>query len=980
MGILMLNFRSPFEKLVILAGFLSIFLGSTVLIGWYSGNLILIQINESFVPMQYNTALGFLMSGAMLLLIVFKQNKWAAILGLGLVLIGGITLIEYIFGVDLFLDQIFMKHYVTVKTSHPGRMAPNTALSFLLTGFAAILLNMRFKKYKIFGTIGLFGALIFGLGLVASIGYLIEVETAYGWGKLTRMAIHTSTGFIVLGIGYILWAIHKWRKHLAGLMVTTKGDGENKFLLSENSSLYIIIVIVFFLSIMALTSLALSQIEDQTRRDTVASLQTVLETTNEAFHIWADEQKHDIAILSLSPTLINLTKSQLAVKREVDALLSSPTLAEIREFSKPTLETLGNIGIFIISPDFISIASMRDANVGTVNLIAEQRRDLLQNVFNGKIEIIPLLRSDVPLPDLSGKMVEGYPTMFIAGPIKDENEKIIAAFTMRIDPTRDFSRLARIGRIGMTGETYLFDNKGRLLSESRFDDHLINVGLLKPNEPNILTVSIRDPGGNMVEGFLPDISRDKQPFTYMAERAISGEAGFSLNEYRDYRGVPVLGAWLWDDELGFGMTTEIDLEDALGSFYTTRKISVGVLSLTILLTLTLSLIIVQMREQSREILSQSRERARNIINTALDAVVVMDDSGSIIDWNPQAEMIFGWSRNEAIGDHLSDLIIPPQYREAHGKGLQKFLTTGKDTILNKRIEMSALHRDGHEFPVELSISPLQIGDRHIFSGFVRDITRRKEAERELQLAHDELELRVKERTKQLEISNKDLEAFSYSVSHDLRAPLRAIDGFSKILVEDFEDKIDDEGNRLLNVIRTNTQNMGNLIDDLLTFSRLGRKELNKSDINMPDMVKSVYNELKESAQNRKINLRINSLPSIWGDPSLIRQIVSNLLSNAIKFTEPKQIANISVSGKRKKDEIIYSFKDNGVGFDMRYANKLFGVFQRLHSNEEFEGTGIGLSLVRRIISKHGGKVWAESELNEGSTFYISIPNTKDGVQ
>ncbi len=173
--------RSPFEKLALIAGFLSIFLGSTVLTGWYSGNLILIQINESFVPMQYNTALGFLMSGAMLLLIVFKQNKWAAILGSGLVLIGGITLIEYIFGVDLFLDQIFMKHYVTVKTSHPGRMAPNTALSFLLTGFAAIILNMRFKKYKIFGTIGLFGALIFGLGLVAFIGYLIEVETAYGW-------------------------------------------------------------------------------------------------------------------------------------------------------------------------------------------------------------------------------------------------------------------------------------------------------------------------------------------------------------------------------------------------------------------------------------------------------------------------------------------------------------------------------------------------------------------------------------------------------------------------------------------------------------------------------------------------------------------------------------------------------------------------------------------------------------------------------
>ena len=226
--------------------------------------------------------------------------------------------------------------------------------------------------------------------------------------------------------------------------------GKQILRLSKNTWLSIIFVLAFILSIIALTCLALNQIENQTRRDAVAALKTVLETTNEAVHLWKDEQKHYMVILLSSPTLINLTKSQLAVKREVVALLSSPTLFEIREFFKPTLDNLDNIGIFIISPDFISIASMRDANVGTVNLIAEHQRNLLKNVFQDKIEIIPLIRSGVPLPDHLGKMVEGYPTMFIAGPIKDENEKIIAAFTMRIDPTRDFSRLARIGRIGIT--------------------------------------------------------------------------------------------------------------------------------------------------------------------------------------------------------------------------------------------------------------------------------------------------------------------------------------------------------------------------------------------------------------------------------------------------------------------------------------------------------------------------------------------------
>ncbi len=249
----------------------------------------------------------------------------------------------------------------------------------------------------------------------------------------------------------------------------------------------------------------------------------------------------------------------------------------------------------------------------------------------------------------------------------------------------------------------------------------------------------------------------------------------------------------------------------------------------------------------------------------------------------------------------------------------------------------------------------------------------RQSEEEIRKINEELEKRVIERTRQLEVVNQELEAFSYSVSHDLRAPLRAIDGFSRILFEDFSDKIDDEGRRLLSVIRKNTQNMGQLIDDLLSFSRLGRQEIKLSEINMSELARIIFEEVKpnDPAQNPK--LEIHSLPLAYGDRAMIKQVFANLLSNALKFSRKKEESIIEVGGRIEGKENLYYVKDNGVGFDMNYVDKLFGVFQRLHSQGEFEGTGVGLALVKRIIHRHGGRVWAEGKVGEGATFYFTLP-------
>jgi PAS domain S-box-containing protein len=270
-----------------------------------------------------------------------------------------------------------------------------------------------------------------------------------------------------------------------------------------------------------------------------------------------------------------------------------------------------------------------------------------------------------------------------------------------------------------------------------------------------------------------------------------------------------------------------------------------------------------------------------------------------------------------------------------------------------------------------SVSAYRPEEGHFVAVF-DNITERKRAEEGIRRLNVELEQRVVDRTRQLEAANKELEAFSYSVSHDLRSPLRAIDGFSRILMEDYGDKLDDEGRRLFGVVRGNSRKMGELIDDLLEFSRLGRKPLSVAEINTKRLVEEVFGELQEGSE-RRARLALGALPPVYGDAALIKQAWANLLGNAIKFSSKREQPVIEVSGYMNGAENVYCVKDNGAGFDMQYYDKLFGVFQRLHSTEEFEGTGVGLAIVRRVVSRHGGRVWAEGKLNEGAAFYFTLP-------
>jgi len=366
------------------------------------------------------------------------------------------------------------------------------------------------------------------------------------------------------------------------------------------------------------------------------------------------------------------------------------------------------------------------------------------------------------------------------------------------------------------------------------------------------------------------------------------------------------------------------------------------------------------RQRAEQALRASEERFRALAASANDAIVSADSAGRITYFNPGAERLFGYAATEATGQPLT-ILMPERFQEAHLAGLARYLATGEAHVVGKTVELAGRTKDGREFPLELSLASWKRGPDVGFTGILRDITERRRAEAE-----------IKARTAQLEAANKELEAFSYSVSHDLRAPLRSIDGFSQALQEDYTARLDEEGRSHLRRVRAATQRMALLIDDLLHLARVSRAELRSAPVDLSTVAQGVVAELRQREPRRAVEFVCVDQARVRGDPALLRVVLENLLGNAWKFTAQRRPARIEFGVSQQDGATAYFVRDNGAGFDMAYAEKLFGAFQRLHSAKEFEGTGIGLATVQRIVHRHGGRVWAESAVDQGATFYFTV--------
>jgi len=370
----------------------------------------------------------------------------------------------------------------------------------------------------------------------------------------------------------------------------------------------------------------------------------------------------------------------------------------------------------------------------------------------------------------------------------------------------------------------------------------------------------------------------------------------------------------------------------------------------------------------------TRTQLAAIVESSSDAIIGETTQGVVTHWNRGAERIYGYGAGEMLGQPVT--LLAPPWLHAEVYDLLRTVVRGGFVVNH---ETERIRKDGVMINVALTLSPIVDSGGHVagISTIARDITERKRAEAEIYQLNHELEQRVRERTAQLQAANQELEAFSYSVSHDLRTPLRAIDGFSKILLDGYADKVDEEGKRLLRVVRNNTGRMSQLIDDMLQFSRTGRVELNFAAVDMDKLARGVVDELCANGVCAPLQLQIAPLPPAHGDSSMLRQVFMNLLANAIKFSRGRASPRIEVGAEENNDETVYHVSDNGVGFDMRFADKLFGVFQRLHSVSEFEGTGIGLAIVKRIVTRHGGRVWAEGSPGDGATIYFALPKKEN---
>ncbi len=906
-----------------------------VLIGWQFDISFLIRPLPGSKAMNPIAALAFIFASVSFLFLTtgkltatkLKTGYFFALLVIG---IGVIKFLALIRGISLHIDTLLFQNKLG-----SDRIVPIAAITFMLTGIALLLLHAKTKIKRIISDIILL--IISGMSLFSILGYLYQVKIFYGVFTYLPMAIHAAACFLFLSVSMLLFHANQGvMKEItgpyAGGIVARKlipaailvpallgllrmiGHWTNSFT-PEFGVNFLVFTIIIVLMGAIWYSVTLLNKRDRHSKLAEAALKESEEQIQTIFNAAPDA----VIIMDQHGYITRWNpKAESVFGWTSDEVMGKP-LSEIiiphryREAHKKGLKHFSETGEGAVLGKTIEIQA-----IGKNNIEFDVALSISPTIVNEKYLFIGFIRDITERKKSEEKLLKL--SHELEQKVIERTEELAKSeklFRAMIEKDADMKTLA-------TPEGKVFYASPSLTTILGYENHeFMTVPAFELIHP--------DDVAGLIEG-ITDIVR------------IPGKSF-----YRQQRLKHKNGTWIWCE----GTITNMLHEPAVAALVSNFRD-------------------ITERKKAEEALQESQQMLSAIINNSAAVIYVKDLQGRYLLANRRFLDLFHLKEADVLGKTDYDFFS----KEEAGAFRQMDVRTA---AANHPLtgEERAPQDDGiHTYISVKSTLQSANGKPYAIFGISTDITDLKKAQLEIEKLNEELEQKVIDRTTELQTSNKELESFTYSVSHDLRAPLRIIDGYADILVTDYNNKLDEEGNRLLDIIKSNAKRMGQLIDDLLSLSKTGRKELMMRHIDMNKLVRSVIDEQLLLTGNIA-TVKIENLEPAECDSGLLRQVWINFISNAIKYSREKEKPVIEINSSKIAHEIVYSIKDNGVGFDMKYADKLFGVFQRLHRIDEFEGTGVGLAVVQRIVNKHGGRVWADAEVNKGATFYFSLPASQN---
>ncbi len=749
----------------------------------------------------------------------------------------------------------------------------------------------------------------------------------------------------------------------------------------------ILINALFIIIVAVLAWWALTGIKTRVKNDMRQSLQTVLQTTREAMNIWVRNHKGELDNIARDPRVIELTAGLLKHHMRGGDIANSHEFKELSDLFQEIRHRADHIGFFIIAPDGANIAAMDQGDIGRTNLIWTHRPNLLRRAFGGEIVLVPPMPSTTAAASAKAIPSQAHPpVMFFAAPVHDSKNRVIAVLADRFDPHGDFTRINLLGRIGKTGETYSFDRQGRLLSQSRFLHDLVSAGLVQSGGQSILTVQLRDPGSTLDrrDALPAGQSPETLPLTRMAASAIRGETGFDMAGYRDYRGVPVIGAWVWDKILDMGIASEMDLEEAMTAYHSARSAIGGLSAATVLISLAFTLLTITLGNRANRALRaandqleqrvQERTAELSKLSSAIEqsptSVVITDKLGTIEYVNPTFTFVTGYSAEEVLGKNPRVLKSGRQSK-AFYKELWTTITSGRTwtgDFQNRK-------KNGTLYWERAAIAPLLDASGRIthFVAVKEDITRRKQTEAALVEAKE-----------QAEAANRAKSVFLANMSHEIRTPMNAILGYSQIMQHDLS--LSPAQHKNLAIINRSGDHLLSLINDVLEMSKIesGRIELHPDPFDLHALMDDLSLMFRLRTEEKGLDFNIDqseNLPRyIDADEGKMRQVLINLLGNAVKFTTRGSIRlKAGLDEAQSPDghlRLIFDVIDTGPGVAENQQEMIFGAFEQTENGRATEGgTGLGLTISRQYARLMGGDVTVTPSEQGGSIFRFEMTAT-----